>query len=73
MQETVEDGRGDDLVAPVCNVGDQDGGGLVVTPRDETEEERGLPSVQGQIAGLVDDQNLRIDPGPRGDSPGSPA
>ena len=61
MQEAVEDGSGQDLVAredlrPVAHVlvGGQDDRALLVAGRDEAKEEIGLLPVQGPEPDLVD-------------------
>jgi len=61
MEKPVEDGRGDDRVAeellPIAEalIRGQDRRAFLVPVRDELEEQIGLPAVDGQIPGLVDD------------------
>ena len=67
MQESVEDGRGDDVIdkdlPPLLErfVGRDDDGPLLVAFGDELEEELGRLLGKGEISQLVDDEE--IDPG----------
>src|SRR6266581_1404196 len=67
MQEAVEDGGGDDPVAEHLAPdgeglvrGDEDGA-LLVAAGDELEEQVGGQTVEGQVADLVDDEELGLD------------
>ena len=66
MEQPVEDRGGEDLVAedvaPLRHDlvgGDQDAAALVAAG-DELEEEMRAPAFEGQVAELVDDQQLRL-------------
>ena len=66
MQEPVEDGRGNDGVTeellPVAEafVRGDDRRALLVAVRDELEEQIGLAALDGQVAGLVDDDQAAL-------------
>jgi len=66
MQEPVEDGRSDDGIAkellPVAEafVRGDDRRALLVAVRDELEEQIGLAALDGQVAGLVDDDQAAL-------------
>jgi len=64
--DPIQDGRGDHRVAedlvPLAEAADrgQDQGPLLVTQRDELEEQMGAMPVDGDVADLVDDQELGL-------------
>src|SRR6188472_4559750 len=62
MEQTVEDGGGDDAIAedltptPEALVAGENHGSALVPPTNQLEEEIGTGPVDGQVADLVDDQ-----------------
>jgi hypothetical protein len=66
MEEPVQDGGGQDLIAedraPLRHhlIGGDQQAAALVAPRDQLEEEMGAAPLEGQIAELVDDQQLRL-------------
>jgi len=66
VKDPVQDGRGDHRIAedlvPLAEaaVRGQDQGPLLVTPRDELEKQMGAVAVDGDVADLVDDQELGL-------------
>ena len=64
MQDTVQDGGGNGDVSEDLSplgeglVGSKDGGGLLITPGDELEEQVRTLNVHGKIADFINDEHL---------------
>lgn len=65
MQQSVEDGRGDDAIAedfapgPAALVAGENHRTALVAAADELDEEVGADAVDRQVADLIDDQQTR--------------